>query len=118
MISKVFQLVVLTVTIAFFSWVISLLKKRKLDLKYTLLWLLCGLIMLIMGVFPASINYIAQLFGVYSPTNALFAIISLFLILLSLSLTIIVSKQNDSIKKMAQRIAILEKKIREQEYGK
>jgi len=113
MITRTFQMVVLLITIAFFAWVISLLKKRRLDLKYTLLWLACGAVMLIMGIFPQTLNWISSIFGVYNPTNALFAIISLFLILLCLSLTVIVSRLNESVKRLTQRLALLEKRIRE-----
>lgn len=115
MITRTFQLIVLAITVAFFAWVVSLLKKRRLDLKYTLLWLLCGAVMLVMGIFPKSLDYLSAMLGVYSPTNALFAIISLFLILLCLSLTIIVSRLNDAVKRLTQRVALLEKKIREEE---
>ena len=117
MITRTFQLIVLLVTLSFFAWVVSLLKKRRLDLKYTLLWLFCGAVMLVMGIFPQSLNWIAATMGIYSPTNALFAIISLFLILLCLSQTIIVSKLNESVKRLTQRVALLEKKVRENERG-
>jgi len=113
MITRTFQMIVLAITIAFFAWVVSLLKKRRLELKYTLLWLACGLMMLVMCLFPQTLNWISYTFGVYNPTNALFAIISLFLILLCLSLTIIVSRLNESVMRLTQRLALLEKRNRE-----
>ena len=90
-----------------------LLKKKRLELKYTLLWLLCGCVMLLLGLFPNTLTKVSQLLGVYSPTNALFAIVSVSLIFLCLSLTIIVSKQKTEIKRLAQSMAILDKRLRE-----
>ncbi len=46
------QGVLITGVIIFFIIVLLLLKKRSLSLKYTLLWLLAGLVMAIMVLFP------------------------------------------------------------------
>ena len=42
----------LAAVLVFFIIVLSMLKRRRLTLKYTLLWLLTGVVMLIFVVFP------------------------------------------------------------------
>ena len=96
----------------YFYLVLRLLKKKSLNLKYTLLWLLSGIIMLILAVFPQILNGFATAVGIYEPTNALFAVIFFCIIIILMSLTAIVSKLNEKSKRLIQSIALLEKRVR------
>ena len=75
MISTTLRIVMLVAVAVYFYLVLRLLKKKSLNLKYTLLWLLSGIIMLILAVFPQILNGFATAVGIYEPTNALFAVI-------------------------------------------
>ena len=92
--------------------VFRLLKKKDLNLKYTLLWILSGCVMLLLAVFPGILNWMATLLGIFEPTNALFATIFFCIIIILMSLTAIVSKQNERIKRLIQSQALLEKRVR------
>lgn len=115
MITRTFQATVLLAVAVYFCVVLSLLRKRRLNLRYTLLWLFSGAVMLVLAIFPRTLHILSDLIGVYSPTNALFAIISMFLILLLMSMTVIVSHLNESVKRLVQHNAMLEKRVRELE---
>ena len=115
MITRTFQFAVLIAVFAYFLIILALLKKRRLNLRYTLLWLLSGGVMLVLAIFPSVLDVFSEVVGVYSPTNALFAIISLFLIMILISMTVIASNLNESIKRLIQYAAILEKRVRELE---
>jgi len=95
--------------------VIFLLRRNALSLKYTLLWLFSIFIMLVVSIFPGILVFISEAFGFQVASNALFALILGFLLIILLSLTSIVSRQNEKIKTLAQVIAILEKRVREME---
>lgn len=69
--------------------------------------------MLILGLFPGLLTYIAELLGIYAPTNALFALMLGCIIVILVSLTAIVSKLNQKCTKLAQCIALLNEQIRE-----
>lgn len=71
--------------------------------------------MLILAIFPQILNVSAELLGIYDPTNALFAIAFFCVIIILMSLTAIVSKMNEKIKRLVQTIALLDKRIRENE---
>ena len=111
MISTTLRIAMLVAVAVYFYLVLRLLKKKSLNLKYTLLWLLSGIIMLILAVFPQILNGFATAVGIYEPTNALFAVI-FFCIIIILSLTAIVSKLNEKSKRLIQSIALLEKRVR------
>lgn len=86
-----------------------------LNLKYTLLWLAAGLIMLILTIWPQILDLASTLVGVFDPTNALFAVIFFCVIIILMSLTAIVSRLNERLKRLIQADALLEKRVRDLE---
>ena len=109
------QGVLITGVIIFFIIVLLLLKKRSLSLKYTLLWLLAGLVMAIMVLFPKLLVVLAHLSGIETPMNALFVVCIGFMLCILMALTSIVSKQNQKITTLIQMVGIYEKRMREVE---
>lgn len=107
------QILLIISIAAFFVLIIRLLKKRALELKYTILWIITGVILLIIGIFPSLLEWLIHAMGVYSVVNGLFAIALFFTLLMLLSITSIVSKLSKQNKELAQNVALLEKQIRE-----
>lgn len=102
----------------YFVIVFQLLKRKTLNLKYTLLWLASGFIMLILVLFPRLLHLFAALVGIFEPTNALFSVILFCVIIILMSLTAIVSRLNEKNKVLIQSIALLEKRVRDLEMEK
>lgn len=117
MISTKLQIAMLIAVGLYFLIVFRLLKKKALNLKYTLLWLASGIIMLALAAFPQMLGWYAALVGIYEPTNALFAFMFFCVIIILMSITAIVSNLNEKNKKLIQSIALLEKRVRELENG-
>ena len=115
MLSTKLQIMMLIAVCAYFLIVFHLLKRKTLNLKYTLLWLISGIIMLVLAVFPKILYWFSALIGVYDMTNALFAVVFFCIIIVLMSLTAIVSKLNEKSKKLVQSVALLEKRVRELE---
>lgn len=101
--------------IIYFIVVIRLLKKGRLALKYSLLWLLMGTIMAVLVLFPSVLVFLSNLFGIVDTMNGLFTFAIGFIIMLLMALTVIVSKQSNRIKNLVQENALLERRIRELE---
>ncbi len=105
--------VTLIIGVLFFLMIIiALIKREQLNLKYTLLWLFTGLVMLLIAVIPQIAEFGAELMGVETPSNAVFIVGGLFMLLIILSLTSIVSTQMLRIRRLTQTQAILEKRVR------
>ena len=115
MISHKLQIAMLIAVGLYFLVVFQLLKRKTLNLKYTLLWLASGVVMLVLAVFPQILGWLAALVGIYDPTNALFAYMFFCVIILLMSITAIVSKLNEKSKQLIQSVALLEKRVRELE---
>ena len=115
MISAKLQIIMLLAVAVYFILLWYLLKKRSLNLKYTLLWIFSGFVMLLMSIFPNLLSWISEQIDIATPTNALFAMMFFCVIIILISLTAIVSKLNDKSKTLIQTVALLEKRIRELE---
>lgn len=88
---------------------------KKLNLKYTLLWLAAIIVLLILLIFPNIINKLAALMGVVEPPNAAFFFAIFFLAIIMLTITAIVSHLSNRIYRLTQTQALLEKRIRDLE---
>ena len=99
--------------IVYFGLILLFLKQRAIELKYTLLWLLAGLCMTILVVFPHVLPAFLRLLGITGNMNGLFMICIAFLMMLCMALTSIVSRQAGKIRKLTQGMAIMEKELRE-----
>ena len=99
----------------FFAIIIKYLTKKKLNLKYTIVWLATVISMLVVVIFPVIVEKIAGLFGIASVVNAVFLFAGMFALVIILTLTAIVSHMNDRVYRLTQNQAIMEKRIRELE---
>ncbi len=93
-------------------WLIILLRdvrKGNISIKYSLIWFLMALIILCVGIFPSFMEFIAESFGFTTISNLVIGIILSLLMLITLELTHIVTKQKQQIKTLTQEIAILKK---------
>ena len=115
MITTRLQIVVLGALTLYFIFLFHLLIKKRLNLKYTLLWLVFGAVMLVVVWFPRLLNIVASLVGFEVASNGLFAILHFCTLILLISMTAIVSKLNEKVKRMIQTIALLERRVRELE---
>lgn len=113
--SLFFKIVLISLVILYLISIIVLLRKKRLNLKYALLWILTGVIMLIVGVLPQSLTWFFNLCGIEVFTNGLFAMLIFFILLILLSITCIVSGLNEKVRRLTQQCALLEKRIRELE---
>ena len=104
--------------ICYFILILYYLKKRMLELKYTLIWLFAGLVMGIMIFFPELLVHFVRLLGIESNMNGLYVLCFAFIIAILMTLTSIVSRQTMKIKILSQEHSMMEKRIRELESDK
>ena len=95
--------------------ILYFLKKKALELKYTLLWLLAGMILALCVFFPNVLYRFVRFLGIESMMNGLYVLCIGFIVILMMSLTSIVSRQSFKIRALIQDNAMLEKRIRDLE---
>lgn len=98
-------------SVLFLIIVIELVRKNKLQERYSLLWILMSLILILLSSTPAIINTFAKWLDIKNPPSLLFLFGMVYLIIYSLNTTTVVSKQSDKIIRLTQEVALLSKKI-------
>lgn len=91
------------------------IRKKRIDLRHALIWLVVGFLLLLMDVFPTILTGLSGFFGFALPVNMLFFLGFLLSIMILFELSAKVSKQSDQHKKLVQDIGILSKRIEELE---
>jgi hypothetical protein len=97
--------------------VFELIRQRKLQERYALLWLGTGLVILVLAVWTDALNRFADLVGIAYPPSALFVLASLFILIVLLHYSTVISKLSEENVTLAQRIALLEAAIEESRDG-
>ena len=99
--------------LAFMAYVLRLVSKGRLTLKYSLLWLVLSVAMLLICLFSKQVGDFTYLLGFKVFSNFVFVAGLCFLLIITLALSSIVSKQASAIKTLTQRLALAEKQIEE-----
>lgn len=93
--------------------ILELIRSRRLQERYALLWLLTGVVMLVLGLWRDALGQLSKLVGVAYPPSTLFVLGSLFILVVLLHYSTVISKLSDQSKILAQRLALLENELRE-----
>ncbi len=111
----ILQLVLLGLVLIFLAVIINFLRKGTLTLKYSLIWIAACFALLIFLLIPQLPKALAILIGIKVSSNLIFMLEAIFVLIILISLTLIVSKQNSRIVKLIQNAAIMESRIRKLE---
>ncbi len=98
-----------------FSMIVWLIKKGKIEVKYSIIWLAFSITMILFALFPYIVYVLGDIIGVINPVNFIFLTQIIFILLIMLSLSAVISGFSKKIKRLAQSNALLEKRIRELE---
>ncbi|MCA1825549.1 MAG: DUF2304 domain-containing protein [Myxococcales bacterium] len=101
------QVVACGTLLAFFGWVVRLVRRERLSLRDSLLWILSTAAVFAMTLFPRLLQAMARALAVEVPSNALFALAILYLTLNVLSLTIALSNGATRARRLTQECALL-----------
>lgn len=93
--------------------ILFLVRKDYLHVRHTLWWFFIAIIAFIAGAFPNIVDRVGWWFGVKYPPTLLFSLGFGVLFIKVLKMDIELSKQEREIKRLIQRLAILEKQDRE-----
>ena len=105
------QIIAITVSLLFLLYIVRLIIKGKLREEYSIVWIICTLLLIIFSFWRNGLEIIANILGVYEAPNLVFtgAIFAILIYLLHLS--IVVSKLHSQNKQLAQDIALLKNEV-------
>jgi hypothetical protein len=92
--------------IAFMLLILEMIRRNRLQERYSVIWFVAGLGMLAGAAFPGLLKFVADLMGVRDTNVALFSIVLLLLLGLALNFSVIMSRQAAQITRLAQERAL------------
>lgn len=93
--------------------IINMIRKKALELRYALAWLIVGVGVFVLDIFPGIMVKLASVLGIYSPVNMLFFLGFCFSLVIIFVLTVAVSRMSIRIKELTQELALHEKENRD-----
>lgn len=95
--------------------VIEMLRRRRLRERHAIWWIVAGILALIAGIFPATLDWAAQLVGVELPVNLLFFVSIAILFFVALQNSSELTRLEARTRILAERVALLELRLSEAE---
>jgi hypothetical protein len=106
------RIIAAVLALAFMALVLDLIRRDRLQERFSVVWFVAGLGMLVGAAFPGLLTLVADAMGVRDTNVALFSIVLLLLLGLALNFSVIMSRQAAQITRLAQERAL--EKAREQ----
>jgi hypothetical protein len=100
------RIVAAILALAFMLLILELIRRDRLQERYSVIWFVAGLGMLAGAAFPGLLKLVADLLGVRDTNVALFSIVLLLLLGLALNFSVIMSRQAAQITRLAQERAL------------
>lgn len=88
--------------------ILLLVRRDYLHTRYAVWWLLTAAVVLVLGVFPQIIDYIAETVGVHYPPVLLMVVCVGLILIKILTMDLERSRQKEELRRLTQRLALLE----------
>jgi hypothetical protein len=102
---RVFAIVI---SVGTFLVVMELIRRRRLREEYALLWVLTSAGMMVLATWYGLIEGITQLIGAIAVTTTLFIFALVFLLLISVHFTTVLSRLTVQVRRLTQELALLQ----------
>lgn len=100
------RIIAAVLALAFMALVLDLIRRDRLQERFSVVWFIAGLGMLVGAAFPGLLTVVADAMGVRDTNVALFSIVLLLLLGLALNFSVIMSRQAAQITRLAQERAL------------
>ena len=109
------QIVIAAAILVVFAVLINMIRRKSLELKYALSWMLGLTALFVFACAPWLLNVVSEFLGIYAPVNMIFFLGFCFSLLIIFTLTVALSRLSNSVRTLDQIVALNEKKLEELE---
>lgn len=95
-------------SICVFLYTIRKIKQSKLKVEDSITWIIGSIVLILASIFISAINWISAKLGFMAPSNFVFTVIILFLLVINFSYSLKFSILNEKIKNLNHYIALKE----------
>jgi hypothetical protein len=110
----VLQFLAVLVCLALMAFVVEAVRRNRLNERYAILWLGAGLVLLLLSLNRPLLDLVALSLGVSYPPSLLFLVAFIFLLAILLHYSLVISSHRDSIRRLTQAVALLDRALQEQ----
>lgn len=107
-------IIAVAASIGILALVLELVRRRRLQEEYSLLWLATAFAMLVISVWRDLLHGLSALVGIVYPPNLLFLVAALFIMLMLLYFSMVITRLNRENKSIAQELALLRYELERQ----
>jgi len=95
--------------------VVEMLRRGYLRERHAIWWLIAGVLAMIAGIFPATLEWAARLLGIEVPINLVFFVSIAILFLVCLQISTELTRLEAKTRTLAERVALLELRVAQAE---
>jgi NO-binding membrane sensor protein with MHYT domain len=92
--------------------VLELVRRRTLTEEYSFIWIVCASALLGLSVWRNVLELAASALGVHYPPAVLLLVLTLFVVIVSLYFSVVVSRQRKQIERLVEEMALLDAEVR------
>lgn len=113
MMTPLFRVVLVVVSVGTLATVLKRIQKAKLTIEDSIFWILLAMMFVVFALFPIVPDTLARLLGIYSTANFLFLFMIFILLMRMFSMSMRISTLEDKIRKLVQELALRDKDARD-----
>lgn len=109
---KIFSI---AVSLALLLFIFELVRSRRLKEQYSLLWLATGAVLLVFSLSKELMDRLSHLVGIYYSPSAFFLLAFLFLMVITVQFSVVLSRLTERNRALTQEVAVLRLKVERME---
>jgi hypothetical protein len=109
------RVVALAVALVLFGAVFEAVRRRRLSESFTPIWLTCALAVLVLALNLRLLEAMTRLIGAWTPSSTVFFFALLFLLAISLSYAVALTRLGRQVTRLTQEIAMLRARLRDED---
>ena len=112
------QILAIIISLCFLAYIGYLVIKGKLREEYSLVWIICTIILVVFAFWRKGLDFFADLLGVIDAPNLVFTGAIFVILIYLLHLSVVVSKLQKQNKELTQELSLKKQKEKEEEKKK
>ena len=109
----IFQIIAIIGSVALFAFVIDFIRRGLLKEKYSVLWIISALVIMALSVKKGLLDAIAAFLGIAYPPSLLFLVAFIFILLINLHFSVVISILHEKNKALVQDLTLLRNSLKE-----
>lgn len=106
--TSLLRILLVTISVLTFAYIIVNIRKSKVKLESLIFWIIFGLMLILLSIFPKIAMFASTLSGFYAPINFILVSIIFLLIYKVFTLTMQLSQVQQKLEELVRHIALKE----------